>query len=60
MRIIGIIGIDVYTDDGQKFDARDFINVQRLGDTINQHDDRLLSVHEGDVSDCVGGGCPIK
>lgn len=59
MKIIGIIGIDVYTDDGQKYDARDFINSPRIGDRIDQHDDRLLSVHEGDEIVCVGG-CPVK
>ena len=59
MKIIGVIGIDVYTDDGQKFDARDFINAPKAGDSIEQYDDRLFSVHVGDSSECVGGACGL-
>lgn len=55
-----IIGLDVYTTDGQKYDARDFINTPRVGDKVIQYDDRLFSEHQGDVGDCVGGVCPIK
>ncbi len=60
MTIIGIVGIDVYTSDGQKFDARDFINSPRVGDRILQHDDRLLSEHQGDENLCSSGVCPVK
>lgn len=58
--IQAIIGLDVYTKDGQRYDARDFINTPRVGDIIVMKDDYLYSEHQWDSNDCVSGVCPIK
>ena len=55
-----IIGLDVFTKDGEKYDARDFINTPRVGDTLVFKDDRLYSEHQGDSSECESGLCDLQ
>lgn len=55
-----IIGLDVFTTDGQKYNAKDFINTPRVGDKVIMKDNYFYSEHQGDSGDCVSGVCPIK
>ena len=55
-----IIGLDVYTTDGEKYSAKDFLNTPRVGDKVVMKDDYLYSEHQGDSSECASGLCDLK
>ena len=59
--INNIIGLDVFTSDGQKLSVKDFINQPRVGDEIELvHDIGYMSVHKGDSSECTSGLCDLQ
>ena len=60
-KISNIIGLDVYTEEGYKLDARDFINNAVIGYGVEQVDDiGYRAIPIGDSAECASGLCDLK
>lgn len=60
-KIERIIGLTVYTSEGNAYSVKDFVNTPFVGYGIEQVDDiGFRAIPVGDSSDCVSGVCPIK
>lgn len=61
MRIENIIGMWVYTDDGDRISVHDIDGKPRVGaELIGSSDGYYEVLASATDSDCVGGVCPIK
>lgn len=60
MYVIGVQGMYVYTNDGQRFDARDFNPQAQEGDVIEIINDKPVVTGRQEEKVCGTGGCPVR
>lgn len=60
MHVIGVQGMWVYTNDGNRFDVREFSPQAKEGDIIEIMDGKPVVTGRQEESDCDTGGCPVR